>query len=117
MTDIASEAPQPLPLREGFSDLIRQFREFVVALWTSEGRHTLSMLTIGIVVVIITTAATQVALNAWNRPFYDAIQQRNFSAFAYQIGIFALIAATLLMWCSTCDRTAIHQSTTGGTRR
>jgi putative ATP-binding cassette transporter len=97
MTDIASEAPQPLPLREGFSDLIRQFREFVVALWTSEGRHTLSMLTIGIVVVIITTAATQVALNAWNRPFYDAIQQRNFSAFAYQIGIFALIAATLLM--------------------
>src|SRR6266511_956904 len=97
MTDITSEAPKPLPLREGFFDLVRQFREFLIALWSSEGRHTLTLLTIGIILVIVATAITQVVLNAWNRPFYDAVQERNFSAFAYQLLIFAFIAGALLI--------------------
>jgi putative ATP-binding cassette transporter len=94
---ITTEAPQPLPFREGFGDLVRQFREFVVALWSSQGRRTLSLLTVAIVFVICATAVAQVGLNSWNRPFYDAIAQRNFSAFSYQLLIFAFLAGMLLI--------------------
>jgi putative ATP-binding cassette transporter len=54
------------------------------------------MLTIGIVLVICATVAAQVALNAWNRPFYNAIQERNLPEFAYQCLVFGVIAGSLL---------------------
>ena len=38
----------------------------------------LHLLTIGTVLVVCATAAAQVGLNAWNRPFYEAISARNF---------------------------------------
>jgi vitamin B12/bleomycin/antimicrobial peptide transport system ATP-binding/permease protein len=43
------------------------------------------------------TAAAQVSLNAWNSPFYEAIAQRNFSAFLYEFVVFAAIAGGLLV--------------------
>ena len=43
------------------------------------------------------TAAAQVSLNAWNGPFYEAIAQRNFSAFLYELLVFAAIASGLLV--------------------
>jgi vitamin B12/bleomycin/antimicrobial peptide transport system ATP-binding/permease protein len=94
---ITTEAPKPLPLREGFVELARQFREFVVALWSSQGRRTLTLLTVAIILVICATAAAQVALNAWNRPFYDAVQEKNFSAFLQQLVVFAMLASGLLV--------------------
>ena len=39
----------------------------------------------------------QVNLNAWNGPFYEAIAQRNFSAFLYELLVFAAIAGGLLV--------------------
>src|SRR6266508_4525432 len=89
--------PKSLPISEGFRDLIRQFREFLIVLWFSQGRRSLAFLTIATVFVICATAVAQVGLNAWNRPFYDAVQERNFSAFAYQLLIFAFIAGALLI--------------------
>jgi putative ATP-binding cassette transporter len=47
--------------------------------------------------VICATVAAQLVLNAWNRPFYNAIQERNLSAFAYQSLVFVLIAGCLLV--------------------
>jgi vitamin B12/bleomycin/antimicrobial peptide transport system ATP-binding/permease protein len=47
--------------------------------------------------VVGATAAAQVGLNAWNRPFYEAIAQRNFSAFLYELSVFAAIASGLLV--------------------
>jgi putative ATP-binding cassette transporter len=55
------------------------------------------LLTIAIVFVICATVLAQVALNAWNRPFYNAIEQRNLSEFVYQSGVFAVIAGSLLI--------------------
>src|SRR5437762_892738 len=94
---ISTEVPSPLPLTAGFRELIRQFREFVLALWSSQGRRTLTMLTIAIIAVICATVVAQVGLNAWNRPFYDAVAARNFPGFVYQLLIFALIAGSLLV--------------------
>ena len=49
------------------------------------------------VLVICATAVAQVGLNAWNRPFYEAIAHRSFPAFLDQLLFFGVIAACLLV--------------------
>jgi vitamin B12/bleomycin/antimicrobial peptide transport system ATP-binding/permease protein len=88
--------PNPEPIEEGIRDLAHQCREFLIALRFSPGRHSLALLIIGVVLVICATAAAQVGLNAWNRPFYEAIAKRNFPAFLDQLLVFAVIAGCLL---------------------
>jgi len=77
--------------------LVHQFREFLIALWLSAGRQGLALLTIGTTLVVCATAAAQVGLNAWNRPFYEAISARNFLGFLHQLLVFAAIAGGLLV--------------------
>jgi hypothetical protein len=89
--------PHPKPIEEGARGLVHQLREFLVALWLSPGRRSLALLIIGTVFVICATAAAQVGLNAWNRPFYEAIAARNFPAFLDQLLVFAAIAGGLLV--------------------
>ena len=48
-------------------------------------------------VVIIATAVMQVRLNAWNQPFYDAIERRDLDEFLRQLGVFFVIAGILLV--------------------
>src|SRR6476659_4217458 len=83
-------------LDEGTRDFIHQFRGFLVALWLSPGRCSMLLLTVGTVLVICATAAAQVGLNAWNRPFYEAIAERNFPAFLDQLLVFIVLAGGLL---------------------
>jgi vitamin B12/bleomycin/antimicrobial peptide transport system ATP-binding/permease protein len=85
------------PIEEGARDLVHQCREFLIALWLSPGRHTLALLIASMVLVICATAAAQVGLNAWNRPFYEAIEQKNFPAFLDQLLVFTVIAGCLLV--------------------
>jgi putative ATP-binding cassette transporter len=85
------------PIDEGVHDFVHQFREFVIAIWLSPGRQGLALLTIGTILVICATAAAQVGLNAWNRPFYEAISARNFLGFVHQLLVFAAIAGGLLV--------------------
>ena len=86
--------PNSEPIEEG---VVHQLREFLVALWLSAGRRSLALLIIGTVFVICATAAAQVSLNAWNRPFYEAIAERNFPAFLDQLLVFTVIAGCLLV--------------------
>src|SRR5258705_13699759 len=60
----AAALPKPSPKREGFSDLVRQFHAFLNALWSSQGRYSLVLLTVAAVSVICATTMAQVALNA-----------------------------------------------------
>jgi vitamin B12/bleomycin/antimicrobial peptide transport system ATP-binding/permease protein len=87
----------PKPIEEGVRDLVHQCREFLIALWLSPGRHTLALLIVGMVLVICATAAAQVGLNAWNRPFYEAIEEKSFPAFLDQLLVFTVIAGCLLV--------------------
>ena len=89
--------PNPKSIEEGLRGLVHQLREFLVALWLSPGRRSLALLTIGTVFVIGATAAAQVGLNAWNRPFYEAIEEKNFPAFLDQLLVFTVIAGCLLV--------------------
>lgn len=96
MTDSETTDAPKLAFRQEFLPLIRALRAFAATLWSTEGRHTMIVLTIAIVLVISATVAAQIELNAWNRPFYNAIKERNFSAFAYQCLVFVVIAGNLL---------------------
>jgi vitamin B12/bleomycin/antimicrobial peptide transport system ATP-binding/permease protein len=85
------------PIEAGIRGLMHQFREFVVALRLSPGRRDLALLVAATLFAVGATAAAQVSLNAWNGPFYEAIAQRNFSAFLYELLVFAAIAGGLLV--------------------
>ena len=99
MTDIPHDAvaPPDAPNTSDIADLVTQFRAFVAALWASPGRRNLTLLTIGTVTVICLTAGGQVMLNAWNRPFYEAVEKRDLPAFTHQLMVFFLIAGGLLV--------------------
>lgn len=76
--------------------LIAQSMVMVRAFMASPERNKLFMLGGAIVVVIGATAFGQVRLNAWNRPFYDAIERKDVAAFLDQLVVFAIIASALL---------------------
>ena len=84
-------------MTDEIAELVLQFKAFVSALWNSSGRRDFVLLTVGIVTVIIATAGMQVVLNAWNSPFYNAIETRNFSSFLYYLMVFFGIAGVLLV--------------------
>lgn len=66
-------------------------------LQVSHQRSALTYLVVGLVGVIGATAYAQVKLNAWNQPFYDAIERKDLSTFFYQLGVYGVIAGSLLI--------------------
>ncbi|MCF1709605.1 ABC transporter ATP-binding protein/permease [Tabrizicola sp. J26] len=77
-------------IREQLAIIVRSLRH-------TKGKRDLILLLAGIVVVILGTAVAQVRLNAWNQPFYDAIERKDLPAFFHQLWIFFAIAAVLLV--------------------
>lgn len=88
-------AGQAEPAQAG-ETLWRQLGTMVRAFMANPERYKLFLLAGGLAVVIGGTALAQIWLNAWNRPFYDALAQRNLAAFMDQLGVFAVIAGVLL---------------------
>ena len=85
------------PIEAGIRGMMHQFREFLVTLRLSPGRRSLALLVAATLFAVGATAVAQVRLNAWNGPFYEAIAQRNFSAFLYELLVFAAIAGGLVV--------------------
>jgi vitamin B12/bleomycin/antimicrobial peptide transport system ATP-binding/permease protein len=67
------------------------------AFWSSKGRNKTLGYVLLIIVVVAITMFGQLRLNAWNRPFYDAIAQKSFEDFLVQLGVFCIIASILLV--------------------
>jgi vitamin B12/bleomycin/antimicrobial peptide transport system ATP-binding/permease protein len=78
------------------SGLVPQLRMMFVALWQSPARNTLLLLGAGVLAVVGATAYGQIRLNSWNRPFYNALSNRDLRQFVVQLGVFAVIAGVLL---------------------
>lgn len=74
-----------------------QLRVLLKAVNRTPGRARLYLLAGALLLVIIATAVMQVQLNAWNRPFYDAIERRDLDEFLRQLGVFFMIAGVLLV--------------------
>ena len=58
-------------------------------------RNVLIWLSAGLILVVGATAYGQIELNAWNRPFYNALSHKDLPGFGGQLVIFALIAGAV----------------------
>lgn len=99
MATTPETAPRARPVRQGAPGptTAEQFGAFVLAFWKSPTRTRVALLGAGIVLVIIGTAFAQVRLNAWNRPFYDAVERKDVHEFFRQLLVFGVIASSLLV--------------------
>jgi len=79
------------------SRLLPQLETMARALWAAPVRNTLFLLSGSLFFVVAATAYGQIRLNTWNQPFYDALSRRDFAEFLQQLGVFGLIAGTLLI--------------------
>jgi vitamin B12/bleomycin/antimicrobial peptide transport system ATP-binding/permease protein len=101
-----------------FGALVREAMTFVQVLWASQARATLIWLWIGLVAVIGATAYGQIELNAWNKPFYNALAQRDLSGVLHQLSVYAVIAGALLVlnvtqtWLNQMFRLALRTGLT-----
>lgn len=67
------------------------------AFWNSAVRYKIISLTVALFAIIFITAYVQVMLNEWNAPFYDSLARRDVGEFFHQLGVFGIIAGTLLI--------------------
>src|SRR5579871_3440786 len=95
-TAIAQD-PASAEHEEAQGRLLPQLGMMLRALLASPVGRTLVILAVTLLLVIIATAYGQIRLNRWNRPFYDAISRRDTFAFLMQLGVFCIIAGSLLV--------------------
>ncbi|HXN88339.1 MAG TPA: ABC transporter ATP-binding protein/permease [Methylocella sp.] len=76
--------------------LAPQLWMMVKTFWYSPGRNKLFLLGIAVCALVALTAFGQIKLNAWNKPFYDALSLKDFWEFLYQLVVFGVIAGALL---------------------
>jgi putative ATP-binding cassette transporter len=79
------------------SKLLPQLDNMWHALVQSSVRDSLLLLGSLLIAVVVATAVGQIRLNAWNRPFYDALSHHNLDEFLRQLGVFAIIACVLVV--------------------
>jgi putative ATP-binding cassette transporter len=77
-------------------ELAPQLWMMITTFFNSPGRNTLILLGAALCVVVALTAYGQIKLNAWNKPFYDALSRKDFIEFLYQLVLFGVIAGALL---------------------
>jgi putative ATP-binding cassette transporter len=96
-------------------NLFSQFTRMVAAFWASRERSELLLLAAGLVVIVAATAYTQIRLNAWNQPFYDALTHKNTPQVLKQLVVFGELAAVLLVlnvaqtWLNQTSRVVLRQ--------
>jgi vitamin B12/bleomycin/antimicrobial peptide transport system ATP-binding/permease protein len=78
-------------------ELAPQLWMMITTFFHSPGRNILISLGTAVCVVVALTAFLQIKLNAWNKPFYDALSLKDFEGFLYQLVVFGVIAGALLI--------------------
>jgi vitamin B12/bleomycin/antimicrobial peptide transport system ATP-binding/permease protein len=74
-----------------------QFLAMFRVLAASSQRNKILFLGIALIAIIGATAFAQVQLNAWNRPFYNSLTDKNLAAFFSQLVVFVYLAGGLLI--------------------
>jgi vitamin B12/bleomycin/antimicrobial peptide transport system ATP-binding/permease protein len=117
---MAEPPPGEAPSGSGRADILKdslfsEFRRMASYFWASRERNTLVALGAGLIAVTAATAYAQIRLNAWNRPFYDALTRKDLSGFVEQLGVFAVLAGILLtlnvaqMWLNQMSRLVLRR--------
>jgi len=95
--------------------LLSEIRRMATVIARSRERKRLFLLVAGLIVVVAGTAYMQTRLNAWNQPFYDALTRKDLPSFLRQLGVFAKLAAILLVlnvgqtWLNQSCRVVLRQ--------
>jgi putative ATP-binding cassette transporter len=76
---------------------VRDAWSLLLPYWQSDERRRAFGLLAAIVALNLGAVYILVLLNAWNRSFYDALQQRDGGAFARQLGRFCFLAAAFIV--------------------
>jgi putative ATP-binding cassette transporter len=63
----------------------------------SEDRWPARLLLAGLVAIELSVVGINVLLNAWNNDFYNALQDKNWDAFVYQLGYFCVLAGLFII--------------------
>jgi putative ATP-binding cassette transporter len=87
-TDIA-EAPR--------AGVVSQAGMIYRAIFASPVGRKVIVLVAVLVIAILVTSYGQIVLNSWHQPFYDAITRRDLNDFIYQLGVYFVIVASLLV--------------------
>ena len=96
-------------------DLLSEITWMAPAFWASRERNKLLLLAVALIAIISATAYAQIRLNAWNRPFYNALTRKDLSAFVDQLGVFAELAIGLLVlnvaqtWLNQTSKVVLRQ--------
>ncbi len=102
----------------GEAGLMRQLRSTWRILRAAPERQALALIAVALVAVIGATAYGQIALNAWNQPFYDALVRKDLADFGLQLGVFGIIAGGLLVlnvaqnWLNQMAKLKLRESLT-----
>src|SRR5277367_4609101 len=94
-----------------FSDLLWMASGF----WVSPQRNKLLMLAGALIAVVGGTAYMQIRLNSWNRPFYNALTNKDVPGFLSQLVVFGELAGILLvlnvaqMWLNQTSKVVMRQ--------
>ena len=95
-TGSSEEAPAAPDADEAAQQgLFKQVRLIAGAIYRSGVGRALLFLIVSLFLVIAATAYAQILMNAWNKPFYDALSRRDLHDFITQLGVFLLIVGGL----------------------
>jgi putative ATP-binding cassette transporter len=106
-----AEGAETATLRSLFSDFIWMASGF----WLSPQRNKLLMLAGALIGVVGATAYMQIRLNSWNRPFYNALTNKDMPGFLSQLVVFGELAGILLvlnvaqMWLNQSSKVVMRQ--------
>ena len=97
MAERAAIAGSETPAAGRNENLAPQLRMMIATFSHLPGRNKLLLLGGAICVVVALTAYLQIKLNAWNKPFYNALSLKDLSGFLHQLVVFGAIAGALLI--------------------
>ena len=106
-----AEGVETATLRSLFSDFLWMASGF----WLSPQRNKLLMLAGALIAVVGGTAYMQIRLNSWNRPFYNALTNKDMPGFLSQLVVFGELAGILLvlnvaqMWLNQTSKVVMRQ--------
>lgn len=78
------------------SGFLRRFVALAAPYFTSEERWTAWLMTGAVVALTLLQIGFAVRLNVWNRDFFNALEGRDWQAFLYQMGVFALLCTATM---------------------
>jgi vitamin B12/bleomycin/antimicrobial peptide transport system ATP-binding/permease protein len=97
------------------SSLFSDFLWMASGFWASPQRNKLMALGGALIAVVGGTAYMQIRLNSWNRPFYNALTNKDMPGFLSQLVVFGELAGILLilnvaqMWLNQTSKVVMRQ--------